>query len=83
MMKNFGYKKDGSFWSIWTHKNSVKIGSDTIIAEFFPFPTIKFSYSEDTFETDEYDFSIDLAWFYWELKLTRYWGEAYRNCYGK
>lgn len=77
MMKNFGYKKDGSHWSIWNGKTYVKIGGDLEIVDFYPFPTLKLSYHEDTYETNEYDFDIRFVWLLWEIHITRYWGKAY------
>ena len=81
MMKNFGYKKNGSHWSIWSRKTWFKIGDDIAFLDFYPFPTLKFSYSEETFETDEYDFNIEFIWLLWEIRITKYWGEAYGKNY--
>ena len=78
MMKNFGYKKDGSHWSIWSNNNYRTIGDTFKLIEFYPFPTLKFSYNEDTFETDEYDFNIEFVWLFWEMHITKYWGKAYK-----
>ena len=79
MMKNFGYKKDGSHWSIWNKNTYVKICGDFTVLDFYPLPTLKFFYSEDTFETDDHEFSIELVWLCWVICITRYWGKAYRK----
>lgn len=78
-MKNFGFKNNGSHWSIWWNKNWFKIGKDIEYLDFYILPTIKVSYHEDTFETDEYDFSIDFVWLLWKLCITKYWGKAYER----
>lgn len=77
-MKNFKSKKDGSYWSIWSSETWTKIGGDFVLLDFYPFPTLKFSYHEDTFETDEYDFNIELVWLLWVIHITKYWGKAYQ-----
>ena len=77
MMKNFGYKKDGSHWSIWNSKTYHILGSDLMFFDFYPFPTFRLSYQEDTFETDEHQFDIEFIWFCWEIRITKYWGKAY------
>lgn len=77
MMKDFWHKKDGSHWSIWNSKTYHKIGGDFILLDFYPFPTLKFSYSGDTYETDEHDFNIEFVWLLWEIRITKYWGKAY------
>lgn len=77
MMKNFAYKKDGSHWSIWDTSNCHTIGDTFKIIDFYPFPTIKLNYNEDTFETDEHEFNIEFAWLFWEIRITKYWGKAF------
>lgn len=77
MMKNFSYRKNGSHWSIWSRKTWFKLGGDMVYLDFYPFPTLRFSYHEDTFETDEYDFNIEFIWLFWGIYITKYWGKAY------
>jgi hypothetical protein len=78
-MKDFRYNKDGSHWSIWSGKNYFKIGDDWEFVDFYPFPTLKFSYHEETYETEEYDFNIEFIWLFWKIYITKYWGKAYKE----
>lgn len=80
MLKNFGYRTDGSYWSIWNLKTYCKI-CDDFIGDFYPFPTLKLSLSEDTFETDDHEFGICITWGFWELRLSYYWGKDYERAY--
>ena len=80
MLKNFGYRANGSHWSIWNLKTYLKNDND-FIGDFYPLPTLRLSRSEDTYETDDHEFDICIAWGFWELRLSYYWGKDYERAY--
>lgn len=76
MMKNFKPNKDGSYWSIW-NRNVYHIMSGVIdLRQFYPFPTLRFSYDGDDCD-EEYSFDIEFIWLFWEILITKYWWRNY------
>ena len=78
-------KKDGihsnvikrtSWWlfDIVTYGETIKNKIKRI--EIYPFPTLKFNYIENNINRIN-TFDIQFIWMAWEIRITKYWDEAY------
>lgn len=80
MMKNFRPNKKGAYWSIHTHTTYWKWReNDFEYITFYPFPTFRLNYNGDVIDEKDYSFDIEFIWLFWEIIITRYWGEAYEK----
>ena len=80
MLKEF-YRnhKNGTHWQIYDHKMYGTPIKDKIKRiEFYPIPTIKFNYHKNNINQTN-NFDIEFIWLLWEIRITRYWGEAYKK----
>lgn len=79
MLKEFYRNKNGVHWQIYDRKMySDPVKNKIKRIEFYPFPTLKFNYNENKINRTN-SFDIELIWFLWEIRITRYWGEAYKE----
>lgn len=80
MLKEF-YRnpKNGTHWQIYDHKMyGMPIKDKIKRIEFYPIPTIKFNYHKNNINQTN-NFDIEFIWLLWEIRITRYWGEAYKK----
>lgn len=79
MYKEFYRDKNGTHWVIdnTTTRNELVKGKIESL-HFYPFPTLKFHLWENNLKKTK-TFNIELVWFIWEIRITRHWGEAYKE----
>lgn len=71
--------KNGTHWQIYSRKTCNKpIKNKIKHIEFHPFPTLKLNYLENNISRTN-NFDIEFIWLRWEIRITRYWGEAYKE----
>ena len=71
--------ENGTHWQIYS-RNLYGMPARNKIRrkEFYLFPTLKFDYTaNDIFRTNTFD--IKLIWLFWEIRIAKYWGEAYKE----
>lgn len=79
MLKEFYRNKNGTHWRISDRKMyGMPIKNQIKNVEFYPFPTLRFKYLECKF-TRTNNFNVEFIWLFWEIHITRYWGEAYKE----
>ena len=80
MFKEFYRNHDtGTHWLIVNRKTrSLPIQNKINSVDFYPFPTLKFHYLENNIHKTS-TFDIDFVWLIWGIRITRHWGEAYKE----